>query len=102
MSRPGIRKFKKPTHISEYPTGPCFEAGHLVTENAGWRTEKPVHQRELCIGCYYCYLCCPEGVISKSEGEGKIDIDYAFCKGCGICAKVCKKNAIQMIREVAV
>lgn len=102
MIRPGISKFKKPTHISEYPVGPCFEAGHLVTENAGWRTEKPVQQKEKCIGCYYCYLCCPEGVIFKSEGEGKIDIDYAFCKGCGICAKVCKKNAIQMIREVAV
>ncbi len=124
MNRPSIRKFKKPTHISEYPTGPCFDAGHLVTENASWRTEKPVHQKEKCIGCYYCYLCCPEGVIFKSKGkadidgkigangrintdgktdrDGSIGIDYAFCKGCGICSKVCKRNAIQMIREAAV
>ncbi len=98
MNRPGIRKFKKPEHISEYPTGPCFEAGHLITENAGWRTEKPVHHKEQCVGCFYCYLCCPEGVIFKSVG--KIDIDYAFCKGCGICAKICKKDAIEMVRDV--
>jgi len=45
----------------------------------------------------YCYLCCPEGVIFK---KGKaVDIDYAFCKGCGICARVCPKKAIKMVRE---
>ncbi len=99
MNRPSIVKFKKPIHISEYPTGPCFDAGHLVTENAGWRTEKPVHKKEKCVGCFYCYLCCPEGVIFKLESSGKVDIDYAFCKGCGICSKVCRKDAIQMIRE---
>ncbi len=97
MNRPTLRKFKKPGHISEYPTGPCFDAGHLVSINAGWRTEKPVVNGERCIGCFYCYLCCPEGVIFKVEN--KIDIDFDYCKGCGICARVCKKNAIKMERE---
>jgi len=102
LSRPTIKTFKKPLHISEYPTGPCFEAGHLVKENAGWRIERPVVRSEYCIGCYYCYLCCPEGVIFKSEDEGKIEIDYAFCKGCGICARVCKRGAIEMIKEAGI
>jgi len=32
--------------------------------------------------------------------KGKaVDIDYAFCKGCGICARVCPKKAIKMVRE---
>jgi pyruvate ferredoxin oxidoreductase delta subunit len=69
----------------------------LVTENAGWRTEKPILDKEKCTGCFYCYLCCPEGVIFKLDG--KIGIDYSFCKGCGICARVCKSEAIVMIRE---
>ncbi|HHV30143.1 MAG TPA: 4Fe-4S binding protein, partial [Clostridium sp.] len=43
------------------------------------------------------YLCCPEGVIYKKDKL--VDIDYAFCKGCGICARVCPKKAIKMIRE---
>lgn len=97
ITRPAIVKYRTPEHISEYPVGPCFQAGHLVTENAGWRTEKPVPDAKACTGCFYCYLCCPEGVIFKSEG--KIDIDYSFCKGCGICARVCRSGAIEMVRE---
>ena len=29
-----------------------------------------------------------------------IDFDYAFCKGCGVCAEVCPTGAIQMVREI--
>lgn len=97
MNRPSITEYKTPVHISEYPVGPCYQAGHLVTDNAGWRTEKPILDKENCTGCFYCYLCCPEGVIFKLDG--KIEIDYSFCKGCGICARVCKSEAIVMIRE---
>jgi 4Fe-4S binding domain. len=25
-----------------------------------------------------------------------LDIDYDFCKGCGICEKICPKQAIKM------
>ncbi|MCX7772982.1 MAG: 4Fe-4S binding protein [Clostridia bacterium] len=98
MNRPTVKAFKKPQHILEYPEAPCFEAGHLVTENAGWRTDRPVYAAQKCIGCFYCYLCCPEGVISKTP-DNKVEIDHAFCKGCGICAKVCKKTAFTMEKE---
>ena len=97
MNRPSVRKYKTPVRISEYPVGPCYQAGHLVTENAGWRVEKPILVEENCTGCLYCYLCCPEGVIFKIDE--KIEIDYSFCKGCGICARVCKRKAIVMVRE---
>ncbi len=100
MIKPKLYKYVKPKHINDYPVGPCYKAGHLVTENSGWRTIKPVIKNDSCIGCYYCYLCCPEGVIYKKDK--KVDIDYAFCKGCGICARVCPKKAIVMIREGAV
>jgi pyruvate ferredoxin oxidoreductase delta subunit len=98
MNRPTVKKYEQPTHIDQYPTGPCFVAGHLVTINAGWRTEKSVVEGGKCIGCYQCYLVCPEGVIFKSEGI--VDIDYDFCKGCGICARICPKDAIKMIKEI--
>jgi pyruvate ferredoxin oxidoreductase delta subunit len=97
MNRPPLQKYIKPKHIKEYPTGPCYDAGNIVTENSGWRTERPVLENEKCSGCFSCYLFCPEGVIFK---KGKIvDIDYSFCKGCGICAKICLKKAIKMVRE---
>lgn len=97
MIKPQLIEYTRPKHIRDYPVGPCGTAGQLVTENAGWRTERPVIESGRCIGCFYCYLCCPEGVIFKKEQ--KVDIDYAFCKGCGICAKVCVKKAIQMVGE---
>ncbi len=97
MNRPQLIRYEKPKHIRDYPVGPCYSAGHLVTENSGWRTEKPVIEEDKCTGCFYCYLCCPEGVIFK---KGRvIDIDYAFCKGCGVCARVCPKKSIKMKRE---
>ena len=49
------------------------------------------------IGCLNCYLYCPDGVIFR-EGS-KVGIDYDFCKGCGICSKICKLQAIKMEAE---
>ena len=50
-----------------------------------------------CIGCLNCYLYCPDGVIFRKGG--KVAIDYDFCKGCGICQKICKLKAIRLEAE---
>ena len=31
--------------------------------------------------------------------DGKVAIDYDFCKGCGICLKECRPGAIRMEAE---
>jgi pyruvate ferredoxin oxidoreductase delta subunit len=98
MNRPTITKYNRPEHIRDYPTGTNYPAGHLVDKNAGWRTFRPVIDKETCVNCLVCYLICPDGVIFKSED--KVDIDYDFCKGCGVCANECKVGAIKMEKEV--
>lgn len=85
---------KVPTTLSEIPDHTAYEAGYLVTKNAGWRNIRPVIDLEKCVGCLQCYLYCPDGVISKEEN--KVRLDYDFCKGCGICKKMCHFDAIQM------
>ena len=100
MIKPEIKDFKSPKHIRDYPTGPSFDAGHLVSINAGWRTFKPVVDLAACTGCYQCYLLCPDGAIAKTDNK-KIEFDYDFCKGCGVCAHECPFNAIEMIKEEA-
>jgi 2-oxoacid:acceptor oxidoreductase delta subunit (pyruvate/2-ketoisovalerate family) len=66
--------------------------GSTVRNKTGsWRTFKPVSDREKCVECFNCYLFCPEGCIDTD-----FNIDYDFCKGCGICKNECPVNAIDM------
>lgn len=94
--KPFLRE-KYPKALSEIPDTTAYEAGYLVTKNSGWRNMRPLIEPEKCVGCFRCYLYCPDGVIRK---EGKtVVIDYDFCKGCGICRKICKAGAIRMEAE---
>lgn len=77
----------------------CFEAGYLTVKNAGWRNMRPVIDAAACTGCLQCYMYCPDGTVFKTQGEAPVAIDYDFCKGCGICAKMCAFGAIAMIPE---
>ena len=82
----------------------CFEAGHLVSKNAGWRSVRPVLDEVACARCLLCYMQCPDGTIYKVADEGarggiRLAVDYDFCKGCGVCAKACRCGAISMVPE---
>lgn len=95
--KPYLRE-KSEFSIEEIPGKTCFEAGYLVTKNSGWRRVRPVVDRDKCVMCLQCYLYCPDGVIF--EKDGIVCIDYDFCKGCGICGKICRPGAIKMEAEV--
>ena len=88
---------KKKFAITDIPEGTAFEAGYLVSRNGGWRSIRPVVNRDKCGGCMQCYLYCPDGVIAIEDKKAMID--YDFCKGCGICSKICKLKAIEMEKE---
>ena len=97
MASPFVRPYVRPRSPEDYPTGPCFTAGHLVETNASWRSERPVLSFGRCTGCLRCYLACPDGAVLRAGAA--VRIDYDFCKGCGICARECKAQAILMIPE---
>ena len=61
------------------------------------RTEIPVFDHDKCIQCNFCWIFCPEGCITREEGIYEANLDY--CKGCGVCAKECPRDAITMMRE---
>ena len=72
------------------------EAGKTGT----WSKLKPVIDLDKCIpaksgkfACFNCWLHCPEGVVSRKIPP---EIDYNYCKGCGICMEECPVNAITM------
>ncbi len=96
MARPNVNKAYRIKTIDDLPCGTYGEALLLTETMEGWRSEKPIIDAQKCNQCNWCYMVCPEGVIYKNE---KMEIDYRFCKGCGICAKECKKKCITMVKE---
>lgn len=87
----------------EFARSTCFEGGYLTSVNAGWRSLRPVIDEAQCTLCLNCYMYCPDGTIFKvRDDEGtlvSLGIDYDFCKGCGVCAKVCPVPCIAMVDE---
>jgi 2-oxoacid:acceptor oxidoreductase delta subunit (pyruvate/2-ketoisovalerate family) len=51
-----------------------------------------------CFGCDNFYGVCPDNAIIKL-GDSQYEIDYDYCKGCGLCAAECPCGAIQMQPE---
>jgi pyruvate ferredoxin oxidoreductase delta subunit len=47
--------------------------------------------------CRFCWFYCPEGCIYDKKEE--MVFDFTYCKGCGICANECPKDAIEMVRD---
>lgn len=84
--------------VKELPLGPSFPAGQLHDISSGMRTFRPVIDGEKCVRCLRCFLVCPDGAIDKSGAA--LEIDYDYCKGCGVCKRACKPGAITMIKEV--
>jgi pyruvate ferredoxin oxidoreductase delta subunit len=65
-----------------------------------WKSARPVLQKDKCIYCGLCYIYCPEGCYTDMGPEEKwYRADLNYCKGCGICAKECPKDAIEMVVE---
>jgi 2-oxoacid:acceptor oxidoreductase delta subunit (pyruvate/2-ketoisovalerate family) len=68
-----------------------------------WRALRPKINLEKCLvvksgkpTCHYCWLYCPEITISRTIPP---EVNYEYCKGCGICAHECPAKAIEMIPE---
>jgi len=62
-----------------------------------------VEEASRCFSCGYCNLCgncwvfCPD--IAISQKEERYEIDYDYCKGCGICVEECLTKAMSLERE---
>ncbi len=52
-----------------------------------------------CFDCDNCYGVCPDNAVNKLEAGERYEIDYDYCKGCGVCAAECPCGAIEMVAE---
>jgi pyruvate ferredoxin oxidoreductase delta subunit len=86
-----LKKYKVVTSISYPKKGAMGRTGN-------WRIYRPVLDKDKCVKCLRCWICCPEATIIRHK-DNSISIDYEYCKGCGICANECKVKALVMKRE---
>jgi pyruvate ferredoxin oxidoreductase delta subunit len=90
----------KPKRWQDVPWGGVARGGSAQNVETGqWRSIRPIWDKDACISCMLCWVQCPDRSI-KLDDNGKVSgIDYFYCKGCGICAQVCPKKAIEMRPE---
>jgi 2-oxoacid:acceptor oxidoreductase delta subunit (pyruvate/2-ketoisovalerate family) len=54
-----------------------------------------------CFECDNCYGVCHDNAIRKLGPGLGFEIDYEYCKGCGLCVAECPAGAIEMVPEQA-
>lgn len=52
-----------------------------------------------CFECDNCYGVCPDNAIIKRGPGLRFEVNYDYCKGCGICRAECPCGAIVMVPE---
>ena len=89
--RPELEKIRRHSTFDEVVQG-------LTEENALFEARR-------CLSCGNCFECdncfgvCPDNAVIKLGGAERYEIDYDFCKGCGICVSECPCGAIEMVPE---
>ncbi len=84
----------------ELPIGCIIEEGGTSRrfKTGDWRSERPIFLKDKCTNCLLCYIYCPDDSILMEDGK-VVGVDYDYCKGCGICARVCRAQAFEMKLE---
>jgi 2-oxoacid:acceptor oxidoreductase delta subunit (pyruvate/2-ketoisovalerate family) len=72
---------------------------------AGLDAQTALYEARRCLSCGNCFECdncygmCPDNAITKLGPGNRFEIDYDYCKGCGICVAECPAGAITMEPE---
>ena len=89
---------KKPGWKSLLMGGVVLEPGSSRKYKTGdWRSFRPLVDKEKCVNCLLCWIYCPDSSIVRKEKW--VEVNYDYCKGCGICAHECPNEAIKMVEE---
>jgi pyruvate ferredoxin oxidoreductase delta subunit len=92
---PGWKEIPIGGKILEKATSRRYKTG-------SWRSFRPIWNKEKCIQCNQCWYICPDFAVLTDKDSKVTGFNYDFCKGCGLCAKICPvkpEKAITMIKE---
>ncbi len=75
------------------------EVTSSLTENNALEEAERCFSCGTCNECENCYVFCPDASVIKTEEILSHQVDYDFCKGCGICFSECPRGAISLKEE---
>jgi len=108
-----VVRFEK-LNMDHFPRRPRLRMGQLTPEQcragfsevlAGLPEAAAMAEARRCFNCGVCNRCelclifCPDLAITLRDGGNGFDIDYDYCKGCGVCNAECPRGAMDMTRE---
>jgi pyruvate ferredoxin oxidoreductase delta subunit len=79
-------------------SGISYPKEGAMGKTGSWRVFRPTLDLAKCVKCLRCWIFCPEGSIKRKKDDS-VEINYDYCKGCGVCASQCPTKAITMKRE---
>ncbi len=89
----------QPRLLIEERMGSFAEIDLKISANLAMREAERCFNCGLCNQCDNCRLFCPDLAVKREESDRGRRIDYDYCKGCGICAVECPRNAITLGEE---
>jgi 2-oxoacid:acceptor oxidoreductase delta subunit (pyruvate/2-ketoisovalerate family) len=75
------------------------EVTSTLTGSAALKEAERCFNCGTCDECENCYLFCPDASIIKKGEEMAHQVDYDYCKGCGICFLECPRGVISLKEE---
>ncbi|MCP5027905.1 MAG: FAD-dependent oxidoreductase, partial [Actinomycetia bacterium] len=95
--------FSRSTARTEDLVSPGEAAKNFEPVNLGLTSSDEQHRCFSCGHCTECDTClvyCPEGIIrrpiDRGAGNDPYNVDFDYCKGCGICVEECPRKAMEM------
>lgn len=94
--------FKKEKRVEPPKLDPLYRVKGFYEVCKGYDEDSLLKEARRCFSCGVCNRCdncwvfCPDMAIIRNE---EYEVDYDYCKGCGVCARECPRYVITMEEE---
>jgi len=92
-------RISQPRLLAEERVKTFAEIDLKISANLAIREAERCFNCGVCNQCDNCYLFCPDVAALRESNMENRHIDYDYCKGCGLCAAECPRNAMTLGEE---